>query len=69
MRIKDDRRVDIRFANGASPAPRWWDTHQTTRLSWLKKRGGSGSPRTGTGGSPLAKRIRFILRRLLRRKP
>ena len=64
-----ETRVD-RCASGASPAPRRperallrsdRDTRQTARLLSSQKEGGSGSPRAGAGGSPLAQRLLAIL--------
>ena len=50
-----------RYASGASPAPRRRDTRRTARLFGFQKGGGSGSPRAGTGGSPLAQRPLTII--------
>ena len=59
-----------RFASGVNPAPRWWGTQQTARFLSPKKGGGSGDtpPERVRARGPLAKRLRFIFRRLLRRR-
>ena len=50
---------------GPAPHPSRRDTRRTTRLLNFQKDGGSGSPRTGAGGSLLAKRLFARTSRLL----
>lgn len=52
-------RMRVRYASGASPAPRRRDTRRTTRFFVPKRREFGGAiPQAGAGGSPLAQRRR-----------